>query len=251
MFSIGIVTYEARFEKFFIPLLHSIKATNPDVEIIVCVNGSHNKPFNNDYRAKMCYLLSMYKNVYPMFWTQFRSLSKLWNNILINSSNDNVLILNDDVSIRSVKMWNLLDYAIKAAKGQSFKMNETWSFVCLNRREIERAGWFDERLLGVGEEDGDMEFRLCQDKGLSKFPSINGFPIVNYTSPDGNQQNTRTSHGRYNIFNTEFIQEKYKIDDEGSKIGIMCGDGNSRVVVNPTPLQYPCERFFWDNKDKL
>jgi hypothetical protein len=251
MFSIGIVTYEARFEKFFMPLLHSIKMTNPDVEVIVCINGNHNRPFDESYRSKMCQFLSNYNNVFPMFWTQFRSLSKLWNNILINSSNDNVLVLNDDVTIHDPNIWSYVDQAINLSRGQSFKINEMWSFVCLNRREINDAGWFDERLLGVGEEDGDMEFRLCEIKGTNKFPSVNGFPIVNHSSADGNQSNTRTHLGRYNTFNRDLIHQKYKIDQQGAIRGNTCGDGQPRLIVDPSPPQYLCEKFYWDNKGNL
>lgn len=251
MYTIGIVTYEARFEKFFMPLLHSIKMTNPDAEVIVCINGSHNRPFDQTYRAKMCQFLSAYNNVFPMFWTRFRSLSKLWNNILINSSNNSVLMLNDDVTIHSPNIWNHIDYAINAANGQSFKINEMWSFVHLNRQEVESVGWFDERLLGVGEEDGDMEFRLCELKGLTKFPSINGVPIINHSSSDGNQSNTRTHLGRYNTFNQDFIHKKYKVDPAGAARGNTCGDGQPRIIIDPSPPQYLCERFYWDNKDNL
>ena len=98
-YSIGIVTYVKRYEKYFTKLIKQIKLLRPDVEIIVCVNGEHEQKFDQGYRSEILRFLSNYNNIYPSFYPNFRSLSKLWNCCLINSSNDNVLLLNDDISI--------------------------------------------------------------------------------------------------------------------------------------------------------
>ena len=106
-FTIGIVTYIERFDKWFKPLLTKIKDQRPDVEVIVCVNGEHNKDFDEEYRKEMLVFLSKFSNVYPMFFTSHRSLSKLWNNLLINSTNDILVRLDDDLTITNTNFITL------------------------------------------------------------------------------------------------------------------------------------------------
>ena len=42
-YSIGIVTFENRFESYFKPLIEKIKSSRPDIEITVCINGQYKK----------------------------------------------------------------------------------------------------------------------------------------------------------------------------------------------------------------
>ena len=52
-YSIAVTTFDLRFEAFLIPLISSIKALRPDVEILVMVNGPAKGSFSSDYRAKL------------------------------------------------------------------------------------------------------------------------------------------------------------------------------------------------------
>ena len=117
-YSIGIVTFEKRFDDYFKPLLKSIKKILPEIEIIVFINGNLNNEFNNKYRKEILNYCASFDNVYPHVCTEFRSLSKLWNNILIFSSNDQCLILNDDVTLTNLFFDNL-SYIEKIIKSLS------------------------------------------------------------------------------------------------------------------------------------
>ena len=154
-FSVGIVTYSKRFDKYFKPLIKQIRQKFKG-DIIVCINGNHHEEFDQNYRQKMLQFLSDYDRVYPMFFTDFRSLAKLWNNCLINSPTDFMLLLNDDVSIKD-EFWKHLSNCVLKTNYQSFKINNSWCYVFLNRFEVSKLGWFDERFLGVGYEDTDFE----------------------------------------------------------------------------------------------
>lgn len=97
--SIGITTFEHRFDQYFVPLLSKIREYDNDTEIVVAVNGEHNRDFEEDYRKRILEFLSTQRNVYPVFFPRFRGLSKLWNTIIINATYDHILILNDDIMV--------------------------------------------------------------------------------------------------------------------------------------------------------
>jgi hypothetical protein len=101
MLTIGITTFQHRFDKYFIPLLSEIKRQNNDIEVIVAINGEFGIEFNDEYRSKILSFMSKYKNAFPIIYPRFRGLSKLWNNIVINSTNEHILLLNDDVTIKN------------------------------------------------------------------------------------------------------------------------------------------------------
>jgi len=253
-YTVGIVTYVERFEKWFKPLLRTIKEQRPNVEIIVCINGEHNKEFNQDYRRDILEYIAKFNNVFPIMMTTHRSLSKLWNNLLINASNNILVRLNDHLIIPNDSFWTKIETSIRDSDGRSFKINGSWSHTVLNRREIESVGWFDERYLGAGEEDGDMEWRWAEGHG-QEFLNISGFPIDNnWNNVDFEKclVNLRKYNGKRSLFNREFNYKKYERDDDhGVAHGMMYAGGKKLRCVLPTENQYPYERFFWENKDNL
>lgn len=245
-YSIGIVTFDKRFENYFKPLITSIKEYRPDVEIIVSVNGNL-KSKNQNYRREILEFLSSYDNVYPSLYTNFRSLSKLWNNTLINSSNHNLLLLNDDVTITSSTFFDQLECQLKLDPTASFKINSSWSHVLLNRLEVDKVGWFDERLLGVGEEDGDFEWRW-ELSNKKPFISKQIDSIINHVEQNDVLDGLKIANTKYSKFNLNFIHEKYKVDKDGFNYGIM---GKKLICINPTPSLHKVEDFYWRNRIKL
>jgi glycosyltransferase involved in cell wall biosynthesis len=253
-YSVGIVTYIERFDRWFKPLLKTIKSHKPDVEIIVCINGEHKKPFDETYRREMLLFLSQYTNVYPMFFTAHRSLSKLWNNLLINATNDIVVRMDDDITIANDYFWKQIEIALQQSNYRSFKINSSWSHTVLNRLEVEKVGWFDERLLAGGEEDGDFEWRYGNFFGR-EFLSMGGFNIINHWNQvnyDKCLVNLKKCDGKRSQFNKEFVGKKYRAEQSGETHGIMTIDGEAKLTcVLPTLNQYPYEKFCWENKEKL
>jgi hypothetical protein len=246
-YSIGITTFEKRFENFFKPLITEIKSEKKDVEIIVMINCGYNERINEKYKKELLEFISNFDNIFPHVCSEFRALSKLWNNELIFSSNNGVFVCNDDISIGK-DFWNDFEYAIKVNEGSSFTINKTWSHVYLNRQEISQVGWFDERLLGVGEEDGDMQFRW-EKHFKKKFPNFYIKNISNYVDQSNDQNIKKHSNSKYSKFNRTFILEKYKEDKQnGEAIGMFA---NPVIKIIKDENQYPYEQFFWENKDKM
>jgi len=249
--SMGITTFENRFDNYFVPLLSRLKEYVPESEVIVAVNGEHRQTFNEIYRKRILEFISRYNKVYPVVFPQFRGLSKLWNNIVINSSNDFILMLNDDIMINNPSFLKDVCSAARKNKGRSFLINRSWSHFVINRSEIDELGYFDERLLGIGEEDGDMTWRYLHHFGRE----INNFKLkcfINYAEDTVNvykPTNIRCHSGsKYSLFNREFMfKEKYRPDPAGIK-----GMFDEPVSLkDPGEKQYPHERFYHLHKNDL
>ena len=248
-YSVGIVTFQARFEKFFKPLIRSIKKFRPDIEIMVAINGEHKAEFNQDYRQQVLKFCSHYNNVFPNTYTEFRSLAKLWNNCCVNASNHQVLLLNDDVTIVSEQFFDRLEQII--ASGENFfKINGSWSHTLLDRRILAQLNWFDERFLGVGEEDGDMEWQIGMATNGGLIKSLEVPDIINHVDAENVLQNVKKVNTKYTQFNLDFCHGyKYEINPEtGEQHGI---NPRPLVLKHPKPLFHAGEQFFWDNRDKL
>jgi hypothetical protein len=241
-YSIGIVSFNKRFESYFKPLIKFIK-DNSDLEVVVCINGSLREEFDEVYRKELLGFLSQYDKVYPMIFTSFRSLSKLWNNLIINSTNDNILILNDDVKILNGKFFEDVE---KNINNDLFTINGSWSHFVANKNQMIELGFFDERLLGVGEEDGDMVFRYINKYG-QRPKDIISENLYNISSNE-NQDNMKKGIGKYSLFNRLFMfNYKYLMNPSGIK-GMF--DYPVTQNIQDTNL-YPYEKFYLDNIHNL
>jgi hypothetical protein len=247
--TIGVTTFERRFEKYFKPLLLKIREFEYEAEIIIAVNGEHNRQFGEEYRSEILKLISQQKNVFPIFFPQFRGLSKLWNTIIIHASHDHILMLNDDIMIKKETFLQEISKGIEKNNGKSFVINDSWSHFLINKAEIDELGWFDERLLGIGEEDGDLSWRYINLYGhpIAKF-KISG--IQNFaedTMGESPLNIISRPNMKYSEFNRVFIMRKYQPHSEGIR-GMF--DGPVRII-DTGERQYPNEKFFLKNKDKL
>lgn len=241
-YSIGIVTFNKRFDQYFKPLVKFIK-DNTNLNIIVCINGSLREPFDEEYRKKLLEYINIYSNIYPMFFTTFRSLSKLWNNLILNSIHDNILILNDDVQILNKDFFIDVE---KSINNKLFTINNSWSHFVANKYEMIELGFFDERLLGVGEEDGDMVYRYIKKYG--HYPNNVICKNLRNISSDENQSNMKKGIGKYSFFNREFMfNHKFKKNDNGIK-GMF--DYPVEQVIQNENL-YPYEKFYLNNINNI
>lgn len=248
-FSIGITTFEARFEKYFTPLLNAIREFDNETEIIIAVNGEHKTDFSEAFRKEILGLIASHKNVFPVFFPRFRGLSKLWNTIIIHSSSENILVLNDDIMIRNAGTLNKVRKEILNNPGQSFVINDSWSHFLINRKEIDEIGYFDERLLGIGEEDGDLCWRYLELFGRPvKRISISGFKNYAEETMSERPANIECRPGmKYSTYNRKFIGEKYAEDPDGRK-----GMFDKPVRMKDRgERQYPNESYYRKNRDKL
>jgi hypothetical protein len=250
MLSVGITTFKYRFESFFIPLLTKIKTIAPDIEVVVAINGEHLQPLDENYRSRILRFIADQKNVIPIMFPCFRALAKLWNHILITSSNDYVFLLNDDVQITDDRIFEKLTALLIHNHFYSFKLNKHWSMVLLNKWEVDQLGYFDERLLGIGNEDHDFEWRYGKFFGR-EFVNLEFSGIEDFWDPVSAPVNIKPDpSNKYSLFNANFIHtEKYRVDET---LGEVHGTWpNKRVLVIEDPKQYPHEAFYKQRKTEL
>jgi len=248
--TIGITTFERRFQTYFVPLVQQLRDIDADTEVVIAVNGEHDRRFSEPYRQAMLHFLADQTNIFPITFPQFRGLAKLWNSIIINASSDHILLLNDDVAITRKSFLDKVSTALARNQGRTFTINGSWSHFVVSRDEIDQLAYFDERLLGIGEEDGDMAWRYLERFGtpIADY-SLSG--ISNFSEATMAQRPTNIashSDSKYSRFNREFIyRTKYRKDPAGIK-----GMFDSPMAVDdPGQRQYPYERYFRDNRSRL
>ncbi len=248
--SIGIATFEKRFEDYFVPLLEKIRSFESIAEIVVDINGEHKNAFGEEYHKRILAFFATQDRTFPIFFPVFRGLSKLWNTILIHATGDFVLMLNDDTLITDGKFMRKIESILKKNGGRSFLINRSWSHFVARKEEIANLGYFDERLLGIGEEDGDMTWRYIRKYGSPMAShTIRGFK--NYAEETMAQQPeniTCHSNSKYSLFNRRFVHEKkYAVSPQGIK-----GMFDEKMEMRDEgPDQYPNERFYREHEDEL
>lgn len=242
-FSIAIMTFNKRFDTCFKPLIEKIRSLNKDIPIIVGVNGNYKESFDEQYRIDMLQLLSRYTNTYPIFFPEMRGWAKICNSMFIHSVHDHILYFSDDVVIQNDNILEMVDMYINAF-GNTCTINHLFSHFICNRREVDRYGWFDERLLGFGEEDGDMIYRFLEDGKSIKNINISGLYNLNVDSSSSYERGV----AKYSKFNREWIFTNKYIPDPNGITGTF--DRPHKRICDNISL-YPCETFYWENKNKL
>ncbi len=244
-YTIAITTFSKRYD-FIVKLISQIRSfTNKP--IVISINGEKDAKFDEDYRRKMLELCSKYENVFPTFFLETRGLSKMWNTALIMSYHENVLMLNDDIEILSSNIFDVTETHIKSELFTGLtKLNGSFSHFIVNKKLMDTVGYFDERLLGFGEEDGDITYRL-----LKIGVNVNNIPVRDVINIISNvrHEHVKSGIGKYSEFNRQFIyNEKYVPNMNSHYRGMFDTPMDQKLEDNN---QYPNEKFFSENKGKL
>lgn len=245
-FDIGITTFSLRFN-YAENLVKKIRGLGITNNILLCINGEKDGLFKEDYRKNILALCQDYVNVFPIFFVEMRGLSKMWNTLTIHSTKQDILLLNDDIELHTSNMFDVVSAHITSTEYTGLSIiNNTYSFFVVNKRFLDDLGYFDERLLGFGEEDGDIGFRVRKQTGQ---------PVhrLYVSGVDNLVSDIRHTHvtpgiGKYSLFNRNFIfNQKYKCDGNIYYFpdGIECEE------IVPTAKLYPYEKFFHENKVNL
>lgn len=249
-YSIVITTFDKRFEKHLVPLIQYIKQSRPRVEVIVMVNGRANSSFNQEYLSKLMRFLAINTNCFPSVFTNFQSLSKMWNRGILTASNSQCLVLNDDLEFLGTegqdRFFDSLEEILKTEQS-SFKINGSFSHFLIFKKELIEVGFFDERLLGVGEEDGDFCWRYHEK--YQREIGNKSIPFILNTQSDLADEGFKKGIGHYSAFNREFIKNvKYCRTLLSGHKGMF--DHKVKKVLEDKQ-QYPYEEFYLKNIEKL
>ena len=255
-YSIVITTFDKRFEKWLKPLVLSIKQLRPNIEVILMVNGRANESFNEAFRADILNFASQNTNTFVNMFTSFQSLAKLWNRGVLTASSEHCLVLNDDLTIPTdlgsgQSIFDQLDGLVQTH--DTFRLNGSFSHYVMSKKELMEVGFFDERLLGIGEEDGDFYWRYYQHY-QKEIPSLDVTGILQPQPEDGvlvqeSDDGFKKGVRHYSQFNRNFIKnEKY----QRALIGGYQGMFDHRVKSQlPDEKQYPYEEFYQQRKHEL
>jgi hypothetical protein len=247
-FDIGITTFSLRYE-FVDKLVNKIRELGITNNIFLCINGEKDSVFNEEYRKKILSLCLSQPNVFPIFFVEVRGLSKMWNTLLIHSTKDDVLLLNDDIDLVNENMFDVVSNHIESIEYYGIsKINGTFSFFVVNKNLIDELGYFDERLLGFGEEDGDITYRMIENQNRPVY-NLYVQGVYNIVS-DIRHTHINPGIGKYSLFNRKFtFESKYNCSNSKSGISGMFGMPCDKVL--PDIKLYPYEKFFRDNKKNL
>jgi hypothetical protein len=248
-FSVVITTFDERFSQFLVPLIKQIKAQKNDIEVIVMANGPFNRQFNSDYRRELLQFLSEYNNIFPTVFPNFQSLAKLWNRGVLSSTSKYCLVLNDDVAFLDHSNESFLNRVGESINqlDSTFTINGSFSHFVVSKSELIEVGFFDERLLGLGEEDGDFVWRYFE-KNKCEIADVN-IPLIKNIQSDIADQGYKKGIRTAALFNREFIKNsKY----QRTLIGGYRGMFDNRVKkILADEKQYPYEDFFLKNIKNL
>lgn len=250
MFSICIITFKKRFESLK-RMIDFTRRCDQNIPIIIGINGEVDEDFDDEYRKGILNLCGSYKNIYPFFFQEFRSLAKLWNNLVIFSKTEYNFILNDDILFDENQNYitHLNSVLLNNKEVGIFTINGSFSHFMISKTLLDDIGYFDERFLLHGEEDGDFVFRYIERNG--NYPPNLNLPImINIHQTGTKDETTKTSNVELGYankpkFNQEFTLTKYKYNP-GATISGMYGRPHERVMGDEG--QYPYEKFFLKNK---
>lgn len=248
-YTIGITTFSNRLADV-IKLVEQIRQ-HSDVDIILSINANFNEDFNEEYRVNILNLCLKYKSIYPIFFPVQRGLSKLWNSLIIHSKTDWVLLLNDDIEITSIDFFKTLENNLKNQEPDICRINGTFSHFLIHKKIINELGWFDERLLGFGEEDGDIIYRYV-DLYNKNVTELTNNSIISFNSWVRDEK-IRPGVSKYSAFNREFVflNENPKYIKSTNELGIEGMFGAKYIKNIDDIIQYPYEDFFNKNKENL
>jgi len=238
--SILVTTFEKRQFSSALPLIRSIRDLGIDIPISVFINGNLNQNHNAQDRSRFIHLLSELSDVNVVTSRVMTGISRNWNLGIQLLGTESVLCLSDDLEI-STGFKEDLEAAFAFAEKEDFIVIGSFASFIINSRCLERVGWFDERFMGFGEEDGDYMHRFIEAYGREP---------RNYFSSAIRHLNLQTrgdeSPGvtKYSLFNLAFRKIKYV----HSETGILGMFGSPQKAKLPRVDFHPMESFRRKNK---
>lgn len=253
--SIGITTFRRRLP-LVRELILQLRQRLPEVSILVTVNADYGSLLDERYRAEVLDFCASVSGVYPFVFPVFTGLAKMWNTLIVNSPTSHIILCNDDLEVSGDDFyWKAFDRIRNAPETLDpvqdlLLLNGSWSHFCIGRRLAHQVGYFDERLLAFGEEDGDFYWRFMEMFGARP-------TTLEVSGIENTQEGYRIEGGPLAVedcgqafrprFNKTMISKKY-VSSSGGHRGLF-GDPMGRVLSDLS--QYPYEDFKWTNFPQL
>jgi len=261
-YSIAISTFVYRLDKYFKPLMNTVCSMRPDIDKVIFVNGQHKKDFDQEYRKEIMRFCSYCPRTYLIMSPIVRGCSFMWNTCFNFTNTDYILNLNDDVALGQGffdDYESMLRTTRQNGGDESFRINYSFSHFSVSRKDLFDVGYFDERLLGFGEEDGDWLWRweVAKKRPLKCYMTNK---IHNYIDMASTNAENMVKHneggGKYSAFNRNLILDKiYEFpstpDPSRPTHDGLYGRPAQMRVGSETPQYYPAEKWYRDNINKV
>lgn len=214
--SIGVTTYKDRFDSCLRPLIKKLSILFPNEQIIVIANGHYQAEEQGEFIREFDAFCAGFSNVEREGYDEPQGLSFLWNRIIHRATSENILILNDDIMIKTGFRRFVEESGIVRAPAAT--INSSWSHFKISRSVIEKVGLFDEGFMEIGGEDDDYIARMAMH-GLS--PGNFSTFSLRKSSPGRKSSGGVNSYGKviaeqlggYSTANTEYLQSKWETSD--------------------------------------
>lgn len=207
-YSIGVVTYHARLEPYFKPLIRNLARIFPDKEILVVVNGHPEQTLQIRYLDEITDFMRQFPNVRYLAHASFQPLCKSWNQLIALSRTEKLVIMGDDILVGDLFREELEKCVDK--HDTLFLLNRTWCHFVISKETVKKVGWFEERFPGIGWEDNDYYFRMIM-AGLT-CPSEKALGIFNLSTDNDNNpgwENPAERKMKYTSANEDYFQSKW------------------------------------------
>ena len=210
---IVITTYESRQLSRALPLIEQIRKSGLTLPIAVVLNGNFSGNYNIKSRRKFQKELAMFDGVHLVVLRKFHGLSHNWNLGIRLLGCRTSLVLNDDVWVEINTFESELN-RILSENGTSrlLIINNSFSHFIITEDCISKIGWFDERFLGIGEEDGDFFLRFKLGFGIEPSNATTN-SIVHFNDTDGGEEAKGIT--KYSLANLVYTNLKYQVGEEG------------------------------------
>lgn len=206
--AIVITTFSQRFFSDCIPLVRSLRAADIDEPIYVVINGDLHGKYDVNLRASFFSELSTLQDVNPISFGTQRGVASMWNAGIRYSDAAEIVVLNDDVLVNPSEVANTLALLFEAIQTSGLvTLASSFGHFGISRRCVDDIGWFDERFLGFGEEDGDYIWRYEEHYGKA-VSNVVAFGFINRASDLGHES-VITGGKKYSLFNRLYLETKY------------------------------------------
>jgi GR25 family glycosyltransferase involved in LPS biosynthesis len=230
----------------------------PDVDKVIFVNGQHKKDFDQTYQKDIMKFAADCPRTYLIMSPIFRGCSYMWNTCFNHTSTPYCLNLNDDVTLVDGFFDEYEQMLMHNSQlgDESFRINFSFSHFSLYRNDLFDVGYFDERLLGIGEEDGDWLWRWEVAKKKSMRVYRSNCLINHIDTAETNVENMVKAGGKYSKFNADWIfSYKYQpdapFDPSKPSANSLYGRHIQMRDGAMTPEYYPAEKWYRENINRL
>ena len=232
--SILVTTFEKRFQNA-LPLVQELRKQMPSIPILVFINGNLNGDHDKTLRSNFTKSLSAIPDIDIICNNQMTGISRNWNLGIQLAATDQVLCLSDDILIES-DFFKDVEILFNLNVQEGLTIVESFACFIIHKNMIDEIGWFDERYLGFGAEDGDYLWRFEEHFG---FPPLR-HKIDSLKHEWSSERGGDVARGaKYSLVNYVYNDLKYPMSDRGMKGPF----AESRISLMANRSIHPMEDF--------